>query len=44
MGTALASDPAGDMSEPNLDLQGLYVVEDTDNFYIGSMPPPRIGA
>ena len=31
----LASDPAGDMSEPNLDLEGLYVVEDVDNFYIG---------
>jgi hypothetical protein len=23
------------MSEPNLDLQGLYVVEDADNYYIG---------
>jgi hypothetical protein len=34
-GSPLASDPVGDMSEPNLDLQGLYVVEDTDNYYIG---------
>ena len=34
-GDALASDPLGDMSEPNLDLQGLYVVEDADNFYFG---------
>jgi glycosidase len=34
-GDPLASDPAGDMSEPNLDLQGLYVVEDADNYYIG---------
>lgn len=34
-GEPLASDPAGDMSEPNLDLQGLYVVEDADNVYIG---------
>jgi glycosidase len=34
-GDPLALDPVGDMTEPNLDLQGLYVVEDTDNFYIG---------
>jgi len=34
-GDPLASDPLGDMSEPNLDLQGLYVIEDTDNFFIG---------
>ncbi|NIV33272.1 MAG: hypothetical protein GWN58_28645, partial [Anaerolineae bacterium] len=34
-GEPLASDPAGDMSEPNLDLQNLYVVEDADNYYIG---------
>jgi glycosidase len=34
-GDALASDPAGDMSEPNLDLQDLYVLEDADNYYIG---------
>jgi glycosidase/fibronectin type 3 domain-containing protein len=34
-GAPLASDPAGDMTEPNLDLQTLYVVEDADNFYIG---------
>ncbi|MBE9506780.1 MAG: hypothetical protein IMY86_01915, partial [Chloroflexi bacterium] len=34
-GDPLASDPAGDMSQPNLDLQGLYVVEDADNVYIG---------
>ncbi|MDY7041317.1 MAG: alpha-amylase family glycosyl hydrolase [Chloroflexota bacterium] len=34
-GDPLASDPAGDMSEPNLDLQGLYFVEDADNYYIG---------
>jgi glycosidase len=34
-GDPLASDPVGDMSEPNLDLQGLYVVEDADNYYVG---------
>jgi glycosidase len=34
-GPPLAVDPAGDMTEPNLDLQGLYVVEDADNVYIG---------
>ncbi len=34
-GDPLAVDPTGDMSEPNLDLQGLYVVEDADNYYIG---------
>ncbi len=34
-GDPLATDPAGDMTEPNLDLQGLYVVEDADNYYIG---------
>ena len=34
-GDPLASDPAGDMTEANLDLQGLYVVEDDDNYYIG---------
>ena len=34
-GDPLASDPVGDMAEPNLDLQGLYVVEDADNYYIG---------
>ena len=34
-GDPLASDPVGDMSEPNLDLQSLYVVEDADNYYIG---------
>ena len=34
-GDPLASDPAGDMSEPNLDLKGLYLVEDDDNYYIG---------
>jgi len=34
-GTPLAVDPAGDITEPNLDLQGLYVVEDTNNYYIG---------
>ncbi len=34
-GDPLASDPVGDMSEPNLDLQGLYLVEDADNYYIG---------
>ncbi|MBN2503463.1 MAG: hypothetical protein JXB38_21990 [Anaerolineales bacterium] len=34
-GDALAADPQGDISEPNLDLQGLYVVEDGDNYYIG---------
>jgi glycosidase len=34
-GEPLALDPTGDMSEPNLDLQGLYVVEDAENYYIG---------
>jgi glycosidase len=34
-GAPLAVDPALDMTEPNLDLQGLYVVEDADNYYIG---------
>ena len=34
-GDPLASDPAGDISEPNLDLQSLYVVEDPSNYYIG---------
>ncbi|MCX6029019.1 MAG: alpha-amylase family glycosyl hydrolase [Chloroflexi bacterium] len=32
---AVASDPVGDMSEPNLDLKGLYIVDDANNFYIG---------
>jgi glycosidase len=34
-GEPLASDPVGDMSAPDLDLQGLYVVQDADNYYIG---------
>jgi glycosidase len=34
-GEPLASDPAGDISEPNLDLQQLYVVEDANNIYVG---------
>jgi len=34
-GTALSTDPLGDMTEPNLDLQGLYVKHDLNNFYIG---------
>lgn len=34
-GTPIAIDPLGDMTEPNLDLHGLYVTEDTDNLYIG---------
>lgn len=34
-GDPLASDPAGDMIDPTFDLQGLYVVEDVDNYYIG---------
>ncbi len=34
-GEPLASDPQGDMTEPNLDVTGLYVVEDADNYYIG---------
>jgi glycosidase len=34
-GDPLAVDPMGDMSEPNLDLQGLYVIEDADNVYVG---------
>ena len=31
----IALDPTLDMTEPNLDLQGLYVVEDAGNYYIG---------
>ena len=34
-GAALATDAQGDMSEPNLDLTTLYMVEDTNNFYFG---------
>jgi len=34
-GAPLAIDPIGDMSEPNLDLSGLYVIADADNYYIG---------
>ncbi len=34
-GNPLATDPLGDMTEPNLDLQRLYVTEDADNYYIG---------
>jgi glycosidase len=34
-GDPLACDPTGDMTEPNLDLQCLYVTEDADNYYIG---------
>ncbi len=34
-GAALANDPLGDMTEPNLDVTGLYMVEDADNYYIG---------
>jgi hypothetical protein len=34
-GSPLAVDPTLDMAEPNLDLQGLYVVEDADNYCLG---------
>jgi hypothetical protein len=34
-GDPIASDPLGDMTEPNLDLHNLYLVEDADNYYIG---------
>ena len=34
-GSPLAVDPTLDMTEPNLDLQGLYVVDDADFLYIG---------
>ena len=34
-GDPLANDPVLDMTEPNLDLQGLYLQEDADNYYIG---------
>ncbi len=34
-GDALAVDPLADISEPNLDLNGLYMVEDAGNYYIG---------
>ena len=32
--SAFASDPLGDMSEPNLDLQGLYLLEDDENYFL----------
>ena len=34
-GSAVATDPVGDMSEPNLDLSNLYIVDDANNYYIG---------
>jgi len=34
-GNPAATDPLGDMSEPNLDLHRMYLVEDADNFFIG---------
>lgn len=34
-GAPVATDPAGDISEPNLDLHNLYIVADANNFYIG---------
>jgi hypothetical protein len=34
-GAPVAVDPLGDMSEPNLDLNNLYLLEDATNFYIG---------
>ena len=34
-GAPLALDPSDDISEPNLDLVGLYVLADTSNIYIG---------
>ncbi len=34
-GSPIAEDPLGDMSEVNLDLNGLYLVEDADNYYLG---------
>ncbi|RMF46802.1 MAG: hypothetical protein D6755_06110, partial [Anaerolineae bacterium] len=34
-GAPLASDPAGDMSEPNLDLTDLYLTEDAGSYYLG---------
>lgn len=34
-GSPLASDPVGDMSESNLDLANLYIVDDINNYYIG---------
>ncbi|MGC9357921.1 MAG: alpha-amylase family glycosyl hydrolase, partial [Anaerolineae bacterium] len=33
--TPVATDPLGDMTEPNLDLYRLYMAEDADNYYIG---------
>lgn len=34
-GMPLASDPAGDMTEPNLDLTDLYFTEDASYYYLG---------
>ncbi len=34
-GSAVATDPVADMSEPNLDLNNLYIVDDANNYYIG---------
>ena len=34
-GKPVASDPQGDINEPNLDLRDLYIVDDANNYYIG---------
>ena len=34
-GDPVATDPFGDMTEPNLDLNRLYLLEDASNFFIG---------
>ncbi len=34
-GVPVATDPVADISEPNLDLNNLYVVDDANNFYVG---------
>jgi len=34
-GAAVATDPQGDINEPNLDLNNLYVVDDANTYYIG---------
>ena len=38
-GDPLATDPVGDMTELNLDLWDLHVVEDADNYYVGFDAP-----
>lgn len=34
-GDPISADPLADIDQPNLDLTGLYLLEDADNYYIG---------